>query len=459
MSDAVMAVVLAAGKGTRMKSNLPKVLHPLLGKPMLAYAVAAAQEATGAPPVVVVGHQAGRVQQAFAETGVRFVVQDPPLGTGHAVQQAQQAAQDARWVLVTNGDMPLLRGETLRRLVEAQRAHAGPITMLTVIADDPRGFGRVMRDEQGFVRAIVEEADATPEQKAIRELNVGAYCFDAAWLWEHLPRLPLSPKGEYYLTDLIGLAVAEGRSVQALTLEDSTEAIGVNTRVHLAEAMRVLQRRIHERWMLAGVTIVDPERTYIESTVTLGQDTVVWPDTYLLGDTHIGEGSEIGPNTYIRDTRVGHRCKIFASVLEQAVVEDEVDIGPYGHLRKGAHLARGVHMGNFGEVKNAYLGPGTKMGHFSYIGDATIGAEVNIGAGTITCNYDGVRKHHTTIEDGVFIGSDTMLVAPVCLGKGARTGAGAVVTKDLPPFTLAVGVPARVIRRLQPPEETSDAAG
>lgn len=459
MRDAVMAVVLAAGKGTRMKSNLPKVLHPLLGKPMLAYAVAAAQEAAGAPPVVVVGHQAERVRQAFAATGVRFVVQDPPLGTGHAVQQAQQAAQDARWVLVTNGDMPLLRGETLRRLVEAQRTHAGPITMLTVAAEDPRGFGRVVRDEQGFVRAIVEEADATPEQKAIRELNVGAYCFDAAWLWAHLPRLPLSPKGEYYLTDLIGLAVAEGHSVQALTLDDPTEAIGVNTRVHLAEAVRVLQRRIHEHWMLAGVTIVDPDRTYIESTVTLGQDTVVWPDTYLLGETHIGEGCEIGPHTYIRDTRVGQRCKIFASVLEEAVVEDEVDIGPYGHLRKGAHLARGVHMGNFGEVKNAYLGPGTKMGHFSYIGDATIGAGVNIGAGTITCNYDGMRKHHTTIEDGVFIGSDTMLVAPVRLGKGARTGAGAVVTKDVPSFTLAVGVPARVIRRLQPPEETPDEAG
>lgn len=450
--DAVVAVVLAAGKGTRMKSSLPKVLHPLLGKPMLAYAIEAAQEATGAPPVVVVGHQAERVQQAFAETDVRFVVQDPPLGTGHAVQQAQSAAQRARWVLVTNGDMPLLRGATLRRLVEAQRDHQGPITMLTVVADDPRGFGRVVRDEKGFVQAIVEEADATPEQKAIRELNVGAYCFDAAWLWDHLPQLPLSPKGEYYLTDLVGLAVAEGTSVQALTLEDPTEAIGVNTRVHLAEAARVMQRRINEHWMLSGVTLLDPERTYIESTVVLGQDTVVWPDTYLLGATEIGAGCEIGPNTYIRDTKVGNRCKVFASVLEQAVVEDEVDIGPFGHLRKGAHLARGVHMGNFGEVKNAYLGPGTKMGHFSYIGDATIGANVNIGAGTITCNYDGERKHHTTIEDGVFIGSDTMLVAPVHLGKGARTGAGAVLTKDLPPFTLAVGVPARVIRRLKPPE-------
>ena len=451
--EVVDVVILAAGKGTRMKSALPKVLHPLLGKPMLAYAIEAAQSVAERPPVVVVGHGAEAVRQAFAAAGVRFVTQDPPLGTGHAVQQAQTAVGEARWVVVTNGDMPLLRGETLRRLVEAQQAHSGPLTMLTVIADDPRGFGRVVRDAQGFVQAIVEEADATPEQKAIRELNVGAYCFEAAWLWENLPQVPLSAKGEYYLTDLIALAVNQGLTVQALTLDDPTEAIGVNTRVHLAEAARVLQRRINEAWMLKGVTLIDPERTYIESTVTIGQDTVIWPDTYLLGDTHIGTGCEIGPNTYIRDTRVGHRCQIFASVLEQAVVEDEVDIGPYGHLRKGAHLARGVHMGNFGEVKNAYLGPGTKMGHFSYIGDATIGAEVNIGAGTITCNYDGERKHHTTIEDGVFIGSDTMLVAPVHLGKGSRTGAGAVLTKDLPPYTLAVGVPARVIRRLTPPEE------
>ncbi len=454
MSSALVdAVVLAAGKGTRMKSARPKVLHPLLGKPMLAYALEAAQKVTGTPPVVVVGHQAEEVRRALAATGARFVLQDPPLGTGHAVQQAREAVGSARWVLVTNGDMPLLRAETLGQLVAQQQKHRGPLTLLTVVADDPRGFGRVVRDAQGFVQAIVEEAEATPEQRAIRELNVGAYCFEAAWLWANLPRVPLSPKGEYYLTDLVALAVEQGYTVQALTLEDPTEAIGVNNRVHLAEATRVLQQRINRRWMLAGVTLVDPERTYIEPTVTLGQDTVIWPDTYLLGDTHIGAECEVGPHTYIRDSRVGDRCRIFASVLEQAVVEDEVTVGPYGHLRKGAHLAQGVHLGNFGEVKNAYLGPGTKMGHFSYIGDATIGANVNIGAGTITCNYDGVRKHHTTIEDEVFIGSDTMLVAPLHLGKGARTGAGSVVTKDLPPYTLAVGVPARIIRRLTPPSE------
>ena len=442
-------IILAAGKGTRMKSDLPKVLHPLLGQPMLAYALQAMQEATGSKPVVVVGHAAEEVQAAFAGLA-GFALQDPPLGTGHAVQAAQRAVpEDTRWVLVSNGDMPLLTADTLRDLLEAQQSHDGPITMLTVEVDDPRGFGRVVRFPDGRVQAIVEEADATEEQKRIRELNVGAYCFDAAWLWASLPKLPLSPKGEYYLTDLVGLAVAEGHSVQALRLEDPTEAIGVNTRVHLAEAAAALQRRINRGLMESGVTLIDPDRTYIEPTVRIGRDTVVWPDCYLRGTTEIGEGCEIGPNAYILDTRIGNACRVFASVLEYAVLEDHVDIGPFGHLRKGAHLAEGVHMGNFGEVKNSYLGPGVKMGHFSYIGDATIAEEVNIGAGTITCNYDGERKHPTKIGKGAFIGSDTMLVAPLEIGEGARTGAGAVVTKNVPPYSLAVGVPARVIRKLE----------
>ncbi len=442
-------IVLAAGKGTRMKSALPKVLHPLLGQPMLAYALEAMQQATGTQPIVVTGHGAEAVQQAFAQKAA-FARQDPPLGTGHAVQAARTAVPEGtRWVLVSNGDMPLLTAATLRRLLEAQQAHDGPITMLTVEADDPRGFGRVVRFPNGRVQAIVEEADATEAQKRIRELNVGAYCFEAAWLWASLPKLPLSPKGEYYLTDLVGLAVSEGRSVQALRLEDPAEAIGVNTRVHLAEAAAALQQRIHRHLMESGVTLIDPARTYIEPTVRIGRDTVVWPNCYLRGTTEIGTGCEIGPNAYILDTRIGNGCRVFASVLEYAVLENHVDIGPFGHLRKGAHLAEGVHMGNFGEVKNSYLGPGVKMGHFSYIGDATIAENVNIGAGTITCNYDGERKHPTKIGKGAFIGSDTMLVAPVELGEGARTGAGAVVTKNVPPHSLAVGVPARVIRKLK----------
>jgi len=305
-----------------------------------------------------------------------------------------------------------------------------------------------VRDGKGSVLAVVEEAQATSEQLIIQELNVGAYCFTADWLWPALSQISLSRKGEYYLTDLVGIASACGLSVQPLELEDASESIGVNTRVHLAEAEAALQQRINRQWMLAGVTLHSPETVTIGPEVTIGADTVIWPNTQLRAGTQIGEDCEIGPNTLIENTSIGNRCKVFASVLEHAVVEDDVDIGPFGHLRKGAHLAQGVHIGNFGEIKSSYLGPGTKMGHFSYIGDATIGSDVNIGAGTITCNYDGVRKNHTEIGDGVFLGSDTMLVAPVKLEKGVHTGAGAVVTKDLPENSLAVGIPARVIRIL-----------
>jgi bifunctional UDP-N-acetylglucosamine pyrophosphorylase/glucosamine-1-phosphate N-acetyltransferase len=320
--------------------------------------------------------------------------------------------------------------------------------MLTIKTKAARGFGRIIRDETGGVAAIVEEAQATPAQLEIDEVNVGAYCFEAAWLWRTLSRIPLSPKGEYYLTDLLGIAIGDGLQVQAIRLDDPVEVIGINSRVHLAEAEAVLRQRINQSWMTAGVTMIDPHTTYIDKGVTIGQDTVIWPNTYLHGETHIGTGCELGPNTIIRDSRLGNHCHVLVSVMEGAILEDDVDIGPFARLRKGAHLARGVHMGNFGEVKNAYLGPETKMGHFSYIGDATIGEEVNIGAGTITCNYDGKNKHHTEIEKGAFIGSDTMLVAPVKLGEGSQTGAGSVVTKDVPPNTLAVGMPARAIRKL-----------
>ncbi|RME90921.1 MAG: UDP-N-acetylglucosamine diphosphorylase/glucosamine-1-phosphate N-acetyltransferase [Anaerolineae bacterium] len=443
------AVLLAAGRGTRMKSSLPKVLHPVAGRPMLWHALRAVHEAGCDRVVVVVGHEAEKVREAVGAAG-QCVVQEPQLGTGHAVQQAEALLQgETDLVLVTAADMPLLRGETLSRLIEAQRAHKGPVTMLTVLADDPRGFGRVVRGEDRRVQAIVEEAQATPEQRAIRELNVGAYCFSAGWLWEALRRVPLSPKGEYYLTDTIALAVEEGLSVQALTLEDASEAIGVNTRVHLAEAEAVMRKRINRQHMLNGVTLINPEATYIEAGVAIGRDTVIWPNTFLQGDTTVGEGCMLGPNTLVRDSHIGDRCTVLASVVEGAHLEEDVEIGPFARLRKGAHLARGVHMGNFGEVKDSYLGPGVKMGHFSYIGNATVGAGTNIGAGTITCNYDGEKKHPTEIGEDVFIGSDTMLVAPLKVGDRARTGAGSVVTKDVPPDTLVVGVPARAIRKLE----------
>jgi bifunctional UDP-N-acetylglucosamine pyrophosphorylase/glucosamine-1-phosphate N-acetyltransferase len=466
------SVLLAAGRGTRMRSQLTKVLHHVAGQPMIWHALQVAKSVTDEPPVVIIGHGADEVRQELCPVlrdeerdvkrdevrdvigkTARFVIQEEQLGTGHAVQQAQKLLQGKTdLVLVTSADMPLLTSNTLRRLVEEQASNTGPISMLTVISDLSRGFGRVVRNISGEVVAIVEEAHATEEQLKIRELNVGAYCYNASWLWDALTRIPLSPKGEYYLTDLIGIAIDEGLPVKTLTLDDPLESIGINTRIHLAEAETAMRQRINQQWMLAGVTIIDPKTTYIDARVTIGSDTTIWPNTSLQGDTVIGQACSIGPNTVIRHSRLGSHCQVSNSVLEHAVVEDQVDIGPFGHLRKGAHLARGVHMGNFGEVKDAYLGPGAKIGHFSYVGDATVGPGVNIGAGTITCNYDGKQKHHTEIGENAFIGSDTMLVAPIKIGEGARTGAGAVVTKDVPPKGVAVGIPARTIRKLDESE-------
>ena len=438
-------VILAAGQGTRMKSALTKVLHPLGGRPLVTYAVEAARALTDTTPVMVTGRGSEAVQEAVGD-GVIFVEQAEQWGTGHAVLQAKGTLQgQADLVLVTYADVPLLSVETLRRLVARQEENTGPITMLTLFDENPRGFGRVIRGEGSGVAQVVEEAVATPEQLAIRELNAGVYCFDAEWLWSHVDRIQLSlPQREYYLPDLISMAVAEGLRVEAVVTEDPGEPIGVNTRVHLAEAAGVLHCRINEHWMLAGVTIVDPATTYIEPDVTIGQDTTIWPNTHLLGETTIGERCDVGPNTIVVDCRIGNGCRVLASVLERAVMENGSEIGPFSHMRQGARMGEGAHIGNFGELKNATLGPGAKMGHFSYLGDAEVGTEANIGAGTITCNYDGVRKHRTVIEAGAFIGSDTMLVAPVRVGRGAKTGAGSVITRDVPAGTLAYGVPARV---------------
>jgi bifunctional UDP-N-acetylglucosamine pyrophosphorylase / glucosamine-1-phosphate N-acetyltransferase len=445
----VTAVLLAAGQGTRMKSDVPKMLHPVCGKPMVFHALAAARQAASEQPVLVIGHGADAVKNAVGDSA-RCVVQAEQLGTGHAVLQAESLLRgQSDLILVTYGDMPLLRGETLTQLVENQKVNKGPITLLTVIANDPRGFGRILRNPDGTVAAIVEEAAATPEQLSIKELNVGAYCFSADWLWGALHRIPVSQKGEYYLTDTVELAVKDGLPVQALVMGDMAETVGINTRVHLAEAEAAMRKRINEGHMLNGVTLINPESTYIDSSVSIGRDTVIWPDTYLFGTTSIGADCQIGPNAHIRDTQIGDGCVVLMSVMEKAVLEDHVDVGPFARLRKGAHLCSGVHMGNFGEVKDSTLRPGVKMGHFSYIGNAQVGANTNIGAGTITCNYDGEKKYPTEIGEDVFIGSDTMLVAPVKLGNGARTGAGAVVTKNIPDDTLAVGMPARAIKKLQ----------
>ena len=437
-------VVLAAGQGVRMNSDLPKVMHPLAGRPMVRFATDASRALAPENLIVVVGYRADLVRGAAGE-GITFVTQDEQLGTGHAVQQAQLAAGQASTVLVLYGDTPLIRPETLRQVVGHHEETGAAVTVLTSRQPDPTGYGRIVRHPgTDSVLAIVEERDATPEQKAIDEVSSGIFCFRDAWLWPNLVEIPKSPGGEYYLTDLVAIARAQGELVTAWTVADPLEVIGLDHRIKLAQGEAEMRRRINEGWMAAGVTLVHPATTYIDADVEIGSDTAIWPNTYLQGKSRIGRGCTIGPSSVIRDSEIGDRCRVELSVVEQAIMEEDSDVGPFGHLRKGAHLAKGAHMGNFGEIKNATLGPGAKMGHFSYLGDATVGAGANVGAGTITCNYDGEHKHQTVIGARAFIGSGTMLVAPVEIGDGATTGAGSVVTRNVPANSVAYGVPAKV---------------
>ena len=443
----IASVILAAGLGKRMRSNLPKTLHPLLGKPIVFHALDAVLPYVDLAPVLVTGFGGEQVREELARaygSAVTFALQAEQLGTGHAVRSAEdQLRGKADMLLVTFGDMPMLRPETIERLIQIHRETGSTLTMTSVIGDLPRGFGRVVRSSDGSVQAIVEEAVATPEQLKIREYNISAYCFDAEWMWQNLEKLKPSPKGEFYITDLVAEAKAQACRVEAVVLEDLAEGLGINNRVDLADCERALRKRINQQWMLAGVSFLDPDTTTVEMDVTIGQDTVLYPNTHLRGRTSIGENCVIGPDTTLLHTSVGDNSVIQYSTAEKATVGSHVTMGPFCHLRSGAVLMDHVHLGNFGEVKDSTLGEHTKMGHFSYVGNALIGKDVNIGAGTITCNFDGKAKHLTEIGDETFIGSDTMLVAPLKIGKRAKTAAGAVVTHDVPDETLVVGVPAR----------------
>lgn len=441
------AIVLAAGKGTRMKSRVPKVLHPVAGKAMVLHVVDALRGALMQRVVVVVGYEGDMVRQALGDT-LEYVEQAEQLGTGHAVQQARALLREqANQVLVINGDVPLVRAETLKALMARHVEAGATISLLTAEVEEPDGLGRILRGESGGVAGIVEEKEADASQRAIHEINAGIYCFRGDWLWTAAANLRRVESGEFYLTDLVGLACESGQCVEGVPAPDGDEMLGVNTRVHLARAEAVLQRRIREQLMLGGVTLVDPATVFVDATVTVGQDTVVLPNTHLNGATVIGCECQVGPNSIIKDSRIGDRCRITCSVIEEAELEGSVDVGPFSHIRSGSYLETGVHIGNFGEVKMSRIGKHSRMGHFSYIGDAEIGANVNIGAGTITCNYDGIEKHRTVVEDDAFIGSDSMLVAPVRIGKRAVTGAGSVVNKDVPTDMVAVGVPVHLRKK------------
>ena len=434
-----VAVILAAGMGTRMKSRLAKVLHPLLGRSMAGWVVAAARQA-GLRSIAVVNHQEDAVRANLAAPDVSFVRQPQPLGTGHAVASAAAALPVEGPVVVLCGDAPLVRAETLVALLDAHAASSHPVTVLTARVPDPAAYGRILRGPDGSVRGIVEAAEATPEQLAIDEINTGAYAFDAAYLREMLPRLePHAPKGEYYLTDLVELAAERGGS-GGLVHHDVDELMGVNDKWALSLARAVLQERLLRSHALAGVTFQHPSSTRVEADVTLEQDVVVGPHVVLAGRTHVGEGSVISAGCVLTDARVGADVLVKPySVFEDCHVGDETQIGPFARLRPAAEVRVGAKVGNFVEIKKSVIEPGAKVPHLSYVGDAHVGPGANVGAGTITCNYDGYGKHRTEIGAGAFIGSNTSLVAPVAVGEGALVGAGSVVTRDVPPDALALG--------------------
>lgn len=437
------AVILAAGKGVRMRSSLSKVLHKICGKELVRHVVDAAKGA-GYDRVVVVVSPANSspVRDLLGET-VEYAVQAEMLGTGHAVLQAKDLLRDTETVAVLNGDVPLIRPETLSSLLERHESQNACATLLTAHCEIP-GLARVVRDSDGAIAEIVEERDADEATKAISEVNVGSYCFKGPWLWDALEKVEPSGGGEYYLPAVVAMAVQQGSPPKSVEVSDPAEALGINDRVQLSEAETILRDRIRLHWMKSGVTMPDPSSIYIDADVTLGQDTTVLPNTHVTGRTDVGDQCVLGPNSIIDSARIGSECLVRSSVVEGSELEARVTVGPFAHVRPGSRLAEGVVLGNFAEVNRSSVGRNSKAAHFSYLGDAQVGEDVNIGAGTVTVNYDGVSKQSTRIGDGAFIGCDTMLVAPVEIGKGAQTGAGAVVTKDVPPDELAVGVPARV---------------
>lgn len=433
------AVVLAAGKGVRMASKMPKVVHRVAGKPMICHIVSAVQEAGINDITVVVGHGRELVQEVLQESNVRFAVQDKQLGTGHALIQAEQNIAPDSTMIVLAGDTPLLRAETLKNLLEFHRQENAAATILSAEINNPYGYGRILRNPDKSFARVVEEKDASEEEKKVKEINSGIYCFEAGEVFTALKNLNTgNAQGEYYLTDVLEILKSDYRKVAVLLHKEDEEIYGVNDRVQLSWAEKVLRRRKNIELMQNGVTIIDSESTFIDKDVVIGRDTIIYPFTMIEGQTEIGEDCAIGPSTRINSSIIGNGVTIETSRIKEARIDDECSIGPYAYLRPETILKSGVKVGDFVEIKKSLIGEKSKVPHLSYVGDALVGEEVNIGAGTITCNYDGKNKHQTILEDKVFIGSNTNLVAPVTIKRNSMTGAGSTISHDVPENTLAV---------------------
>ncbi|MGE5570369.1 MAG: bifunctional UDP-N-acetylglucosamine diphosphorylase/glucosamine-1-phosphate N-acetyltransferase GlmU [Rhodospirillales bacterium] len=450
METPITVVILAAGLGTRMRSRRAKVLHHAGGMPLIEHVVAAALEV--APPervFAVVGNQAEQVEAAVAGRGIQFIRQTEQRGTGHAVMVCRERLEGIPGLLVVlYGDCPLLSAETLRQLIDLERSSGAAATVITTILEDPSGYGRILRDESGCVRAIVEHKAASPEELAVSEINSGIYCFRSELLWKHIGEIGTdNPAGEYYLTDIVGILRRHGHTVRPFVLRDPVEVLGINTRAELAAVDRILRERKTRELMLAGVTIEKPETVTIDAQVRIGMDTVIEPFARILGATEIGEECRVGACSIVRDSRLADRCEVAPfTFVDSSELEAGSRVGPYARLRMGAHIGAGAQIGNFVEVKKSRVGAKSKSQHLAYLGDAVIGEGVNVGAGTITCNYDGAAKHPTAIRDGAFIGSNATLVAPVTIGEGSYVAAGSVITEDVPAEALALGRARQVIK-------------
>jgi len=446
----VTVVILAAGLGTRMKSRKAKVLHRAGGKTLIEHVVDTALElATPERIFVVVGHQADEVRKAVANTGVGFIDQVEQLGTGHAVLAGRpQLAALPGYLMVLYGDSPMLRASTLERLIAQAEEGEAACVLMSAQMQDPTGYGRVIRDDRGRVEAIVEQKASTPEQLAIQEANMGIYCFSAPLFWEYADEIrPDNPAREYYLTDMVEILNRAGQDVEAMVIDDAGEALGINTRLELAAADRLLRDRKLRDLMLAGVTIEKPETVTVDSEVCIGIDTVIEPFAQILGKTTIGENCRIGACAILRDAALADEVDIEPfTVITQSRLEDRAHVGPFARLRPESHVEAGAHIGNFVELKKTHMGAGAKANHLAYLGDSTIGAKVNVGAGTITCNYDGRAKHKTTIGEGAFVGSNSTLVAPLEIGAGAYIAAGSVITDPVPADALGVGRGRQVVK-------------